>query len=426
MKPRISKFEILKLLNQSRIKENVRIKRLLRKKLKTLLASKTQVKLKTSTRPVVSVVIVNYNSPELLMECLGNLQLNSNVPKEIIIIDNNSNPQTKVFLSRLVGARIVYNRKNVHFLKAANQGALMASGRFILFLNSDCFVSKGSVESCIKKIEKNPQIGVVGSKVMNLNNSVQEAGSMILKNGAAVLYGWLRTGDNHEVCFDRYVDFVMGCFLLTTKAIFKKLNGFDLRYSPAYFEEADFCYRVNKIGKRVLYNSEAKVYHVLQGSTANNKTADRLVRINRLKFYKKHRESLKNRPAPSPDTYYRYRSVENKKKLLIVTNMIPNSKKNKLSKQVNDFCRKKYLVTVLAINQKKPVVHNNSGLDIFVEIAQSTKSDFLETFLKARATFFDLILVQGETASQFFKKTTQQSQIKFPSAKIVFSSTEKI
>jgi GT2 family glycosyltransferase len=137
----------------------------------------------------------------------------------------------------------------------------LAKGKYLLFLNSDCFVTKTAIHSCLKKIDQNPIVGVVGAKVLNLDQTTQEAGSLILKDGQPHFYGWFRSPHSGEVSFDRYVDWVAGCFLITSLEIFKSLNGFDEEFLPAYFEDTDFCFRVNKLGKRVMYNSEATVFH---------------------------------------------------------------------------------------------------------------------------------------------------------------------
>jgi GT2 family glycosyltransferase len=160
---------------------------------------------------------------------------------DIIIVDNNSSDDTASLLDRLEGATIVRNSANMHFLKAANAGAREARGRYILFLNNDAQVHPGSIQAAIETLEKSGDIGAVGGKLILPDGSLQEAGSIVWRDGSCLGYG--RGGDPFapEYMFRRDVDYCSGAFLLTRRETFMRLGGFDEAYQPFYYEETDFA-----------------------------------------------------------------------------------------------------------------------------------------------------------------------------------------
>ena len=94
-----------------------------------------------------------------------------------------------------------------------------------------------------------------------LDGTLQEAGSLIWQDGSCLGYGRGDDPEQPEYMFRRDVDYCSGAFLLFRKQDFAALQGFDEAFAPAYYEESDFCIRLRKSGKRVVYDPRAVITH---------------------------------------------------------------------------------------------------------------------------------------------------------------------
>jgi GT2 family glycosyltransferase len=341
--------------------------KLLRQNFKKSLRSSRKLALKCSANPVVSIVVVNYNNPELIENCLRSLETNCTVRKEVIIVDNGSNAETIRFLQSVSNAKIIFNKTNEHFLRAANAGAKKASGKYLLFINTDCFVLKGAIESCIDKLDSSKKTAVVGAKVIGHDGKVQEAGSILWRDGLASSYGAGSDPSSQEVGFDREVDYVAGCFFLTTRKMFSRLSGFDAIFAPAYYEDTDYCFRAWKMGFKSVYNSSASVIHVRQGSAKSAAEPRRLVATNRKIFYKRHKEILKKRPHPSTEGYWRLRTFNQKKNILVIVSDL-SSLSGKEINFINRLSAKRNQVSLFILKSPNLRQRRESGVSSYVEI----------------------------------------------------------
>src|SRR5262249_49150232 len=155
----------------------------------------------------------------------------------------------------------IRNSENRNFLLAVNQAALEARGRYLLLLNNDAQLLPGSLRAALDTIESEPGIGAVGGRLILFDGSLQEAGSIIWRDGSCLGYG---RGDNpfaSSYMFRRDVDYCSGAFLLTPLELWKKLGGFDEAFVPAYYEETDYCVRLWEHGFRVVYEPAAVLMH---------------------------------------------------------------------------------------------------------------------------------------------------------------------
>ena len=164
---------------------------------------------------------------------------------------------------------------------AANQGAALARGEFILFLNNDAEPMPGSLAALVDTLSQSPSIGAVGGKLVFPDGTLQEAGGIVWSDGACESYGRGQDPSAPEFCFERDVDFCSGAFFLTRRETFQGYGGFDERYRPAYYEDVDYCVRLWKDGLRVVYQPAAVAIHFEFGSASHAPTrqhADRETR----------------------------------------------------------------------------------------------------------------------------------------------------
>ena len=245
-----------------------------------------------SASPVVSIVVVVWNRAELTLECLHALSEKSEVSFELIVVDNASTDDTGRLLDRMRGATVVRNATNLGFTLSANIGARAARGEFLLFLNNDATLERGSLGALVAAARRSDAIGAVGGKLVYPDGRLQEAGSVIWADGSCEGYG--RGGDPAapEYCFERQVDFCSGAMLLTRRDIFERLGGFDERYQPAYYEDADYCVRLWKSGRSVVYNPQAVAVHHEFGSAPSAEASIELQRDRRAVFVARHQDWL--------------------------------------------------------------------------------------------------------------------------------------
>ena len=223
--------------------------------------------LRTTANPEVSIVVPVYNHWELTVACLRSLAFDSSATEyEVIAVDDASSDQTREFLPKVEGLRVVRLKENSGFIGAVNAGLEAAKGRFVLLLNNDTVVKPGWLDALMRTIEVEENVGVVGAKLVYPDGILQEAGGIIWRDGTGLNYG--RGGDASDPSYNfvRDVDYCSGACLLVRKEILDVLGGLDRRYSPAYYEDTDLAFAARKLGYRVVYQPEATVVHA-EGSS---------------------------------------------------------------------------------------------------------------------------------------------------------------
>jgi GT2 family glycosyltransferase len=259
---------------------------------KTALASfldgNRRLALPTSEAPELSILIVAYQRAELLLRCLESLATSK--PFEVIVIDNASSDATPALLARVDGARIVCETRNTGFPAAVNRAAKMARGRTLLLLNHDAAPAPGAIDAALAALTGD--VGAVGARLVLSDGRLQEAGCAIRADGSCVGIGRGAPAEAPEHMFRRDADFCSGAFLLTPRALFEELGGLDEGYGPAYYEEVDYCVRLWKHGRRVLYEPDALVEHFEFASTPSAAEAQRMQAERRARFFASHRDWL--------------------------------------------------------------------------------------------------------------------------------------
>lgn len=228
----------------------------------------------------LSVIIVNYNTGDLLRKCLQSIKETTknfeNPSTEVIIIDNASRDESiKSIIPRLrsgqAGIKSIENKTNVGFAKAVNQGIQKSNGEYILLLNPDTAVNPNALKALINFGEKTPDAGVVGAQLLNPGGSIQSSVFHFPTVWQAVREFWL----GQEGAYSKYtpkgnkpsrVDAVVGAAFLITPQARKKVGLLDERYFM-YFEDLDYCRRIRETGLSVYYLPSAKVYHEHGGVT---------------------------------------------------------------------------------------------------------------------------------------------------------------
>lgn len=247
----------------------------------------------------VSVVIVSYNAQNALIKCLSTLAIGMNDLKyEVIIVDNNSGDDSvQLIKKKFPEFAVIKNKSNIGFGRACNQGAKNTSGKYILFLNSDCCLRQDAVKVLFNYLESNDNCSLVGpclvAKNGNRMNSCFRFPNLYRPH---LNYHWLFK-DKFLLAYSPNdpvrnmggkVDWLSGACFLIRATDFKKLNGFDEDFFM-YYEDTDLCQRIKRVGGEVIYYPDVRVEHESGGSSKGVKNWLDLVNYkSRLIYYKKH------------------------------------------------------------------------------------------------------------------------------------------
>jgi GT2 family glycosyltransferase len=216
---------------------------------------------------------------------------------EVVIVDNASRDDTPERLGREVeGVRLVANAENVGFARAANQGAELAGGELVAFLNSDALVHDGWLAPLVEAVDRDARVAAAGPRLLNLGGSLQEAGALVARDGSTWSYGYGDDPDRPEYRFPRVVDYAAGACLLVRRAALLECDGFADAYSPAYYEDVDLCFALAARGLRTVYEPRSLVTHARHGS-GDAAQAHALSRRNRVTFLERWGDALDARPA---------------------------------------------------------------------------------------------------------------------------------
>jgi GT2 family glycosyltransferase/SAM-dependent methyltransferase len=221
-----------------------------------------ELRMPTSSRPDISVIIPSFGSAAVTLRCLMALSAaGTRCALEVLVADDASADPDLKLLSGIPGLRLLQNSRNLGFLRNCNAAAARSCGRFLLFLNNDTEVQPGAVDALLALALARPDAGAVGAKLIYPDGRLQEAGGIIWADGSGWNYGHHGDPAAAEFNYVREVDYCSAAALLVPAALFAELGGFDERYAPAYCEDSDLAFRIRERGLKVLYQPLAVVVH---------------------------------------------------------------------------------------------------------------------------------------------------------------------
>lgn len=298
-------------------------------------------------KPLVSIIIPCYNQVEYTYRCLRSIlryTSQTETPYEVIIADDVSTDATRdlpLYAENLVIAR---NTENMGFLKNCNQAASIAKGEYLFFLNNDTTVSEGWLSSLVELMQKDPSIGMCGSKLVYPDGRLQEAGGIIWSDASGWNYGRLQDPTEPQYNYVKEVDYISGAAILIRHALWKEIGGFDELFAPAYCEDSDLAFEVRKHGKRVVYQPKSVVTHyegISNGTDVAGTGLKRYQLVNQEKFKEKWKDALtlqyENNGNPNP--FKARERGQGKKYILVVDHYVPTYDKDAGSKTSFQYLR---------------------------------------------------------------------------------------
>jgi GT2 family glycosyltransferase len=257
----------------------------------------------TERRPEVSLVIVNWNTMDLVLKCIKSaIDTGGACAHEIIVVDNASEDDSVDAIKRdYPDVIVIRNEKNYGFAKANNIGIKKSKGRYVCLVNSDVQVLGRTIGYLIDYMDKNPRVGIVGPKIlwpdMTLQDSCRKFPTLWTKLCEAVALNRLFPNSSvfsgeHMQFFAhdkiKKVDSLAGCFMMIRQAALKDAGLFDEQYF-IYSEETDLCKRFRAAGWDIVFLPEVSVVHHHAASTAKDPVRFAVEQQRSLlKYWKKH------------------------------------------------------------------------------------------------------------------------------------------
>ncbi len=249
-------------------------------------------------QPQLSIIIVSYNTRAVLQECLASVQCETDLPHEVIIVDNASPDGSAEMVAReFPEMELVRNTDNVGFSPANNTGMQRARGQYIVLLNPDTILQPGAIRAWreahqrVKATISGPRL--VGREGMLQVSAWRVPGLLDAFLELLFLHRLLKHNAYPATNFDAdfQAGFVSGAAMLFERSAFEQEGGLD----PEMFwmEDADLCLRLREAGGTCWFLNGPGIIHL--GGESSKKNMDRVIAnqlLSRIKFTRKHGSSM--------------------------------------------------------------------------------------------------------------------------------------
>lgn len=215
--------------------------------------------------PSVSIIIPTKDAPDLLDRCLTSLSTRTSYPKhEVILVDNGTTDERALKLMRQFNARRISFPDPFNFSRASNQGAMAATGDFLVFLNNDTEIIAADWLQHLIYYAEQPDVGAAGALLIYEDRTVQHAGVALGMRGTAdhTMRGFPIGTDGYagSLACAREVSALTGACLMIRKSLFHEIGGFNEHFFTAY-QDVDLCLRLRERGLRLICTPMAVVVH---------------------------------------------------------------------------------------------------------------------------------------------------------------------
>ncbi len=262
-------------------------------------AEKAKTNMLRSIHPEITICIVTWNRLELLQRCIESVEQNTTYPYyKIVVHSNGCEDGTKQYLNsaKEINPRIIpiLSETNDVFVKPNNAMMDMYPLNDVVLLNNDTYVKKDWLTNLYKVAYSDPDIGIVGSKILYPDGTLQEFGSELYEDGTGRNIGKWDDPDKREYNIAQRVGYVSGCSMFIKRATIDKIGTFDEQFHPCYCEDSDLCYTAWENDIQTVVTPESIIYHDEGGTsgTDENTGFKRYQKVNFEKFLKKHKKNL--------------------------------------------------------------------------------------------------------------------------------------
>jgi GT2 family glycosyltransferase len=218
----------------------------------------------SATYPLVSIVTVNFNGSEDTLELIESLTKISYPNIEIIVVDNHSENDNPYLIKERFPSIVLYvSNVNMGFAGGNNLGIMRARGEYVLLLNNDTIVDKGFLEPLVSKMQSDPTIGCVSSKLRFYydRSVIQFAGYTQIDHRTMRSFAiGYREKDNGQYNVDKQTPYAHGAAMMVSMKVIREIGIMSYIFF-LYYEEADWSYRIKNAGYTIWYVHNSLVYH---------------------------------------------------------------------------------------------------------------------------------------------------------------------
>lgn len=245
-------------------------------------------------KELTSIVTLTYNQLDYTRQCVDSIYAHTQVPFELIFVDNGSTDGTREWLKQLQKAkdnvRVILNEENKGFPAGCNQGMREARGQYILLLNNDVIVTEGWLERMLAAFRKDPSLGIVGPMTNNISGVQRDPGARYATLEEMQQYAARVAEQNKGKLF--YFPRIVGFAMLIKKEVIDKIGYLEETFGSGNYEDDDYCLRAELAGFKAAVVKDAFIHHhgsVSFRADGENEYLNRL-RNNSEKFYLKWKE----------------------------------------------------------------------------------------------------------------------------------------
>jgi GT2 family glycosyltransferase len=240
----------------------------------------------------LSIIIVNWNTGNLLRQCLASLEANPpSVHYEVIVVDNASSDESIAFLNHATAVfcptRLICNAQNVGFARANNQAIYQSQAPWLFLLNPDTEVRSGAVDRLLALLQSDSRIGACAPRLLNLDNTLQPnvwrmppTVATILAEGTGLIYllpkrlraCWL-FGPHWDHAERRPVEAFRGVAMMVSRKMIEAVGAFDEHFE-LFGEDCEWCVRMGRQGWLLYFEPAAEVLHYGNQSALKRWTPD--------------------------------------------------------------------------------------------------------------------------------------------------------
>ena len=247
----------------------------------------------------LAIILLNYNNVEDTLECVESIEKNCESDYTIIVVDNNSTKDSKdILIKNKKRYKLILNPVNEGFAQGNNVGikwAIDNNFKYIMLLNNDTLIERGSIELLLNEMNSNPNIGIIGPRIMYYPEK-----NKIWFDGGEI--DWFKFIVNHNNIGKKIstqnsdkikenVSFLTGCCMLINRNLIEQIGYLPEEYFM-YYEDVDYCVMVKDAGYDLINLKESIIYHKVSSSSGGEDstfsikwgTRNRIIFMNKYKY----------------------------------------------------------------------------------------------------------------------------------------------